>query len=222
MSARACVPAGLPERSCALPPPDCRVYPGFARLAIAVDAAMCPRCHDCCGFPACRALETRLARGPVSDWDGGVFAVRAEEFVAGLAEPGAGRAARRPERPDPDPYASCTVNNADRPSRRVRFPKIAAPATDRDEDFDEIPDVVETAWVSPEGRKSTSRASSRQSTASASPAKGAPHSAATPGVVPMANPRPGARSTWSAAAHWTRTSGVSPGLLRVGERAGGH
>ena len=40
VSARACLPAGLSERSCALPPPDCRVYPGFARLAMGV-----ARCH---------------------------------------------------------------------------------------------------------------------------------------------------------------------------------
>ena len=69
VSARACLPAGLSERSCALPPPDCRVYPGFARLAMGVAGATCPRCHDCCGLLACRALATRLARGPVSDWD---------------------------------------------------------------------------------------------------------------------------------------------------------
>ena len=69
VSARACLLAGLTERSCALPPPDCRVYPGFTRLAIAAVAATCPRCHDCCGLLACRALETLLARGPVSDWD---------------------------------------------------------------------------------------------------------------------------------------------------------
>ena len=69
VSARACLPAGLSERSCALPPPDCRVYPGFARLAIGVVGTTCSRCHDCCGLLACRALEPLLARGPGSDWD---------------------------------------------------------------------------------------------------------------------------------------------------------
>ena len=69
VSARACLPAGLSERSCALPPSDCRVYPGFARLAIGVVGAACPRCHDCCGLLACHALETLLGRGLVSDWD---------------------------------------------------------------------------------------------------------------------------------------------------------
>ncbi len=90
-SARGCLPAGLSERSCALPPPDCRVYPGFARLAMGVAGATCPRCHDCCGLRACRALATLLARGPVSDWDD--LSATAARTVGSAAR---GRSAARP------------------------------------------------------------------------------------------------------------------------------
>ena len=69
VSARACLPAGLSERSFALPPSDFLVNSGFSRLALGVVGATCLGCHDCCGLLACHALETLLGRGLVSDWD---------------------------------------------------------------------------------------------------------------------------------------------------------